>query len=40
MALVDKLLVGRKISQIDTYLRQIEEFSRISAVQEARVPAK
>lgn len=33
MALVDKLLVGRKIAQIDTYLGQIKEFSRISAVQ-------
>jgi uncharacterized protein YutE (UPF0331/DUF86 family) len=33
MALVDKLLMGRKIAQIDIYLKQVEEFSRISAVQ-------
>jgi uncharacterized protein YutE (UPF0331/DUF86 family) len=28
--LVDKLLIGRKIAQIDTYLGQIREFSKIS----------
>jgi uncharacterized protein YutE (UPF0331/DUF86 family) len=28
--LVDKLLVGRKLAQIDTYLKQIGDFSRIS----------
>ena len=31
--MVDKLLIGRKIAQIDTYLKQIGEFSRISPVQ-------
>jgi uncharacterized protein YutE (UPF0331/DUF86 family) len=31
--LVDKLLVGRKVAQIDIYLKQIGEFSRISPVQ-------
>jgi uncharacterized protein YutE (UPF0331/DUF86 family) len=31
--LVDKLLVGRKLAQIDTYLKQIGEFSKISPVQ-------
>ena len=30
MELVDKRLVGRKLSQIDTYLNQINEFSKIS----------
>jgi uncharacterized protein YutE (UPF0331/DUF86 family) len=29
-ALVDKLLIGRKLVQIDTYLKQIGNFSRIS----------
>ncbi len=28
--MVDKLLVGRKLAQIDTYLKQIGDFSRIS----------
>jgi uncharacterized protein YutE (UPF0331/DUF86 family) len=28
--LVDKLLIGRKLAQIDTYLGQVKEFSRIS----------
>ena len=28
--LVDKRLVGRKLAQIDTYLNQIKEFSKIS----------
>jgi len=28
--LVDKLLIGRKLAQIDTYLKQIGDFSRIS----------
>jgi len=28
--LVDKLLLGRKLSQIETYLRQIREYSKIS----------
>jgi uncharacterized protein YutE (UPF0331/DUF86 family) len=28
--LVDKLLIGRKLVQIDTYLKQIGDFSRIS----------
>ena len=32
-ALVDNLLVGRKLGQIDTYLKQIGEFCRISPVQ-------
>ncbi len=31
--LVDKLLVGRKLAQIDTYLKQIADFSKISLVQ-------
>jgi len=31
--LVDKLLVGRKLTQIDTYLKQIGDFSRISLIQ-------
>jgi uncharacterized protein YutE (UPF0331/DUF86 family) len=30
MGLVDKLLLGRKLSQLDTYLHQIKEFSGIS----------
>lgn len=29
--MVDKLLTGRKLAQLDTYLQQIKEFSRISA---------
>ena len=33
MALVDKLLVGRKLAQIDTYLKQIGDFSKISLIQ-------
>ena len=32
-ALVDKLLVGRKLAQIDTYLNQIGSFSKISLIQ-------
>lgn len=28
--MVDKILIGRKIAQIDTYLEQIREFSKIS----------
>lgn len=32
-ALVDKLLVGRKLAQIDTYLKQIGDFSKISLIQ-------
>ena len=28
--MVDKLLIGRKLSQVDTYLGQIKEFSKIS----------
>jgi uncharacterized protein YutE (UPF0331/DUF86 family) len=28
--LVDKILIGRKLALIDTYLRQIREFSKIS----------
>ena len=28
--MVDKLLIGRKLAQIDTYLKQIGDFSRIS----------
>ncbi len=31
--LVDKLLIGRKLAQIDTYLKQIGEFSKISLSQ-------
>jgi uncharacterized protein YutE (UPF0331/DUF86 family) len=31
--LVDKLLVGRKLAQIDTYLKQIGDFSSISLSQ-------
>ena len=30
MELVDKLLIGRKLTQLDTYLGQISEFSKIS----------
>lgn len=30
MGLVDKLLTGRKLTQLDTYLNQIKEFSKIS----------
>ena len=30
MALVDKLLVGRKLAQIDTYLKQVGDYSKIS----------
>jgi uncharacterized protein YutE (UPF0331/DUF86 family) len=30
--LVDKLLIGRKLTQLDTYLSQIKEFSKISIV--------
>jgi len=30
MALVDKLLIGRKLARMDTYLSQIREFSKIS----------
>jgi uncharacterized protein YutE (UPF0331/DUF86 family) len=30
MELVDKLLIGRKLTQLDTYLAQIREFSKIS----------
>jgi uncharacterized protein YutE (UPF0331/DUF86 family) len=30
MELVDKLLIGRKLAQLDTYLDQIREFSKIS----------
>jgi uncharacterized protein YutE (UPF0331/DUF86 family) len=30
MGLVDKTLIGRKIAQLDTYLGQIQEYSRIS----------
>ena len=33
MVLVDKLLIGRKFTQIDTYLKQIGDFSRISLTQ-------
>ena len=28
--MVDKLLIGRKLARMDTYLRQIREFSKIS----------
>lgn len=28
--MVDKLLLGRKIAQVDTYLSQVKEFSKIS----------
>jgi uncharacterized protein YutE (UPF0331/DUF86 family) len=28
--LVDKLLIGRKLSRMDTYLKQVREFSKIS----------
>lgn len=30
--MVDKLLIGRKLTQLDTYLSQIKEFSKISIV--------
>ena len=30
MALVDRLLIGRKLARMDTYLSQIREFSKIS----------
>jgi len=30
MDLVDKLLIGRKLAQADTYLKQIRDFSRLS----------
>jgi len=30
MELVDKLLIGRKLTQLDSYLGQIREFSKIS----------
>jgi len=30
MELVDKLLLGRKLARIDTYLSQVREFSKIS----------
>lgn len=33
MVLLDKLLVGRKLAQIETYLRQIADFSKISLSQ-------
>ena len=28
--MVDKLLIGRKLAQMDTYLGQVKEFSKIS----------
>lgn len=31
--MVDKRLIGRKLAQIDTYLKQIREYSKISLVQ-------
>jgi uncharacterized protein YutE (UPF0331/DUF86 family) len=31
--LVDKLLIGRKLAQIETYLKQIGDFSKISLIQ-------
>jgi hypothetical protein len=31
--LVDSLLVGRKLGQIDTYLKQIGDYSKISLTQ-------
>ena len=31
MELVDKILIGRKLAMMDTYLSQIREFSKISA---------
>jgi uncharacterized protein YutE (UPF0331/DUF86 family) len=31
--LVDRVLVGRKLTQIDTYLKQIGDFSKISLIQ-------
>jgi hypothetical protein len=30
MGLVDKLLIGRKIAEIEVYLSQIEEYSKFS----------
>lgn len=33
MGLVDRLLLGRKIGQIDTYLKQLGNFSKISLIQ-------
>jgi len=30
MELVDKILIGRKLTQLDTYLGQIKEFSKVS----------
>ncbi len=30
MELVDKLLIGRKLARMDTYLIQVREFSKIS----------
>ena len=30
MELVDKLLIGRKLARMDTYLKQVREFSKIS----------
>jgi hypothetical protein len=32
MELVDKVLIGRKLTQLDTYLDQIKEFSNISVM--------
>ncbi len=29
--MVDKLLMGRKLADLDTYLHQVKEFSKISA---------
>ena len=31
--MVDKLLIGRKLAQIDTYLNQVKDYSKISVVQ-------
>ncbi len=31
--MVDRLLIGRKLAQIDTYLKQIRDFSRVSLTQ-------
>ena len=33
MELVDKILIGRKLARMDTYLSQIREFSKISATE-------
>jgi len=30
MVLVDKLLMGRKLAEMETYLSQIREFSKVS----------